>query len=390
MRGLKFRGRPPIKIADSVKSVVNLDNPYAAAIMDRGTVIDQGFVDAIMAQSVFGWEGRNPAPALDEDGNFQCTDLDLLSFLFPMVERGAVIEFPHYKSHRASVARANERRIGTPSRFGPLTNMTSNQKFFSFSVRMVDSSVVITDPATGREKVGAFRNFMLVGPDGIWHPGWKQIVFSPTAKENKFLTEKDLWTGNTVYFKNAVHPNRWQSVFGAPYLLLKMLIERLSDEAKHYSEVMKDLKAQGATLPEGEIAEAGPSEPSGVMQEKVKIEGLEAIIDLPSLVGSYPALSKVGDDLNAKNAALLAAHRRVKAIRYTLKPAAQTIVRADELAFYLHGNGRVASWLSSRQFRDFTPPRARTTWQQIVLSNEVAYRYRLREVTDTVAVEFAA
>lgn len=387
MRGLKFRGRPPLNIAESVKGVISLDNPYAAAIMNRSAVIDQGFVDAILAQSVFGWEGRNPTPALDKDGNFQVPNLDLLSFLYPLAERGAVIEFPHYKSHRTSIIRANERRIGTPSRFGPLTAMTSNQKFFSFSVRMIDNTVIITDPATGREKTGAFRNFMVVAPDGQWHPGWEKIVFNPSAEENKFLTEKGLWTGNTVYFKNAVHPNRWQSVFGAPYLLLKMLIERLSDEAKHYSDIVKELKAQGATLPEGEIAEYVVSEPSGVQQEKVKVEGLEAILDLPDLVGTYPSPAGDGADINV---ALLAAHRRVKAIRYTLKPAAQVVVRADELAYYLHGNGRVAPWLSGRKFRDFTPPKGRTQWQQMVLSNDVGYRYRLREVTDTVAVEFAA
>ena len=92
MEGLKFRGRPPILIARSLKDVVSLKNEYARTIMDRKQPIDEGFINAIIAQSLMSWEGRRPAPALDEGGNFQCavTDLDLFSFLLysPKINSG--------------------------------------------------------------------------------------------------------------------------------------------------------------------------------------------------------------------------------------------------------------------------------------------------------------
>lgn len=68
MRTLSFVGRPPIRIAESVKDVVSGRNPYAAAIANRGADIDEDFVDAVVGQSIFTWEGRNPAPALNENG----------------------------------------------------------------------------------------------------------------------------------------------------------------------------------------------------------------------------------------------------------------------------------------------------------------------------------
>ena len=84
MLQLKFRGRPPILIADSVLGVGRLTSPYAQEIMDRNKPISSLLVSSVISQSVMSWKGRSPKPALDQDGDFQCTDLDLLSFLTPI------------------------------------------------------------------------------------------------------------------------------------------------------------------------------------------------------------------------------------------------------------------------------------------------------------------
>lgn len=380
MRGLKFVGRPPIRIAESVHDVVRLRNEYAAAIMDRSVVIDEAFVDAVVAQSIFTWEGRHPVPALDEHGRFQGTDLDLLSFMMPIAERGAVIELPHYRSRRGSAKREGERHVGGGSRFGQLTGLTSNQDVFSFSARIFDSTVVVKDPLTGRERSGAFRNFMLVDLNGMWHEGWDRIIWDPSAKENAFLTEHGLWSDNAVYFKNAIHPNRWQSFFGAPYLLLKMLIERLRDESAFYFQEAKRLEVAGVRFPTG----SGPEESAALMASqtetrKIKVQTLEAIVDLPEFRGSYFSMPLT-------SAGLVQAYERRKLFLYTLKPKAQFTTRADELAYFLYGNGRIAPWMTGRAWNSgYKPPRGRVAWEQMVLSNNVALRYRIKEVTEEVA-----
>lgn len=379
MRGLKFRGRPPIQIAETVRDVVNLSNVYANTIMDRGAMITEDFVDAIIGQSIFGWEGRTPTRALDHDGNFQITDLDLLSFLVPISERGAVIELPTYRSRRATVSKANERHIGNGNRFGAVTGLISNQDVFSFSIRIWDNTIVVRDPETERETIGAFRNFMLVDVTGKWHDGWENIVWDPTAKENNFLNENDLWTGNTVYFKNAVHPNRWQSIFGAPYLLLKMLVERLRDEGTFYRQEVKRLESLGLRLYGDGGVHYKPNEVvSTTEHKKIKVETMEAVLDTPQFIGNYQTVpdTRVG---------LAVAYNHQKQLTWTFKPKVQLIVRADELAYFLHGNGRIASWMSGRAWRDFTPPRGRIVWNQMVLASDMAYRYRYKTVTETVA-----
>ena len=381
MQGLRFRGRPPILLAQSVQDVVSLNNTYARVIVDRELPVSEDFVNSVIAQSIFSWEGRHPDPALDENGDFQGTDLDLLSFLVPIAERGAVIEIPHYRSRRVSVARENERHVGGGSRFGSVTNLISNQDVFSFSVRIWDNTVVVRNPETGREAPGAFRNFMLVDVTGKWHDGWDRIVWDPTASENEFLSRNRLWTRNTVYFKNAVHPNRWQSVFGAPYLLLKMLIERLREEGSFYRKEVERLEALGLQLPDGEKKESRPTT-SYTEQKKLKVVTLEAILDTPKFIGKYAPVPNTVDGL-------VAAYRHQKQLTWTLKPKAQMVVRADELAYFLHGEGRIASWMKGRNWKFFTPPRGRTVWNQIVLSNDVSYRYRIKTITETVATGFS-
>lgn len=377
MYGLKFRGRPPIHLAESVKDVINLENPYSQIIMDMSKEITEDFVDAILAQSVFAWEGRNPSPALDEEGNFVGTDLDLFSFLMPMADRGAVIEIPHYRNRRKVVVRKGERKIGT-NQFGNVTGLISHKDVHSFSVRIFDRTIVKKDPNTNKESLGANRNYMLVDCDGFWYPGWDRVCWDPTAEENKFLAEKKLWTGNTVYFKNYVHPNRWQSIFGAPYLLLKMLSERLSAEAAFCrSEIKRFDKDWGLAAPKM------PSEPPEYegKTESIKVDALEMQIDMPNFNENKP-LAPTQDVLIIEEA-----YRKANFLTYTLKPKVQFMIRADETAYLLFGRGRVAHWMGNRKWNTWKAPRGRISWNQMVLSNDVALRYRVHEVTQQVSAE---
>lgn len=376
--GFRFAGRPPINFADSVKGVITLDHPYAKAIMDRQKEVDQETIDAVLGQSLFSWEDRHPRPALDENGNFQCTDLDLLSFLAPFADRRAVIEISRYRNRRKIVVRDNERRIGS-SKFGPVTGITSNKDVFSFSVRIFDGSVVVKDPVTELETVGAHRNYMLVDCDGHWYDGWDRIVWDPTRSENDFLTKNGLWTGNTVYFKNYVHPNRWQSIFGAPYFLKKMLVSRLDDEAGFYRQEMKRLEDGGITLPEGEKKPYVPSIHEG-KTESVKVGSLEALLDLPDFSGAYASVP-------ATQAGLVDAYRRQKHLTWTVKPAIQFVIRANEAAYYRYGEGRVANWMGTRSWKSWKAPKGKIEWRHMVLSNQCAFRIREKSVTEQISAD---
>lgn len=380
MIGLKFRGRPPIKLAETVKDVVALKNEYAATIMDRGKHIDEDFVAAIMGQSLMTWEGRNPSPALDSNGNFQGTDLDLLSFLMPMADRGAVIEIPRYRNRRQIVRRAGERKVGS-NQFGRLTGLVSHKDVLSFSVRIFDQTIVKRDSKTEKEQIGAPRTYMIVDCDGHWYYGWDCIRWDPTAVENHFLTEKDLWTDNSVVFKYYVHPNRWQSVFGAPYLLQKMLIERLDDEAQFYRAEVTRLQIMGIAFSSGERpAPYTPLEYEGETKP-IKVETIEMVLDTPDFSGDHMPAEDTSQGL-------VNAYQRQKYLTYTLKPFVQFCVRANEAAYYQFGMGKVAVWMQDRAWvSGWKPPRGRVAWKKMVLSNDVALRYRIKNVTQHVSAE---
>lgn len=385
MEGLKFRGRPPILIAGSVKDVVNLKNPYAQIIMDRRQTIDEGLVSAIVAQSIMGWERRHPAPALDQDGNFQGTDLDLLSFLTPIAARGAVIEIPRYRNRRRVEVRPNERKIGN-NRFGPLIGLRSNQEVFSFSVLIHDKTIIKTNPNSGKEEVGDFRDFMIVDCDGHWYDGWDKIVWDPSREENRFLTEKGLWTGNTVSFQHYVHPNRWQSIFGAHHLLKKMLIARIDDEAGFYRGVVKQLKDLGLRMPSSASAKSAyfPSEEAegpAPVTVPIVVKTMETVLDIPEFSGHYPPVAMNRNGLRK-------AYQRQKFLTYTLKPLVQFGVRANEAAYFLYGLGRIAPWMEGRVWKsNWKAPKGRAEWCQMVLGPDVALRYRVKSITQRVSAE---
>ncbi len=378
MEGLKFRGRPPILIAKSVKGVVSLTNEYAQNIISRKEPINQEFANAIIAQSVMSWEGRNPRPALDQDGNFQCSDLDLLSFLTPIAARGAVIEIPRYRNRRQVVIRPNERKIGN-NQFGPITGLISHQEALSFSVRISDNTIIKKDWSTGRENVGGHRNYMVVDCDGHWYQGWDRIIWNPSAEENRFLAESKLWTGHTVYFKNYVHPNRWQSIFSAQYLLKKMLISRINDEADFYAGEVKRLWAAGIRFPFSNREEyLRPSYEGETIP--IRIGTIEVILDIPEFSGTYKTVPNT-------QKGLVEAYQRQKYLTYVLRPQVQFGVRANEAAYFLYGRKKIASWMEGRRWKPWKAPKGKIEWNQMILSPDVALRWRIKTITQRVSAE---
>jgi len=219
---------------------------------------------------------------------------------------------------------------------------------------------------------------MIVDCDGHWYDGWDKIVFKPTAPENSFLTEKGLFTGNTVYFKYYVHPNRWQSVFSAQHLLKLLLVERLDEEAKFYRGEMKRLEDKKFFLPEGVRAVYEPSSYEGET-EQIDVQTVEFALDRPEFSGSYTPAED-------SQKGLVDAYKRQKNLTYFLKPPVRFMIRANEAAYFNYGLEKIAPWMEGRHWeKGWRAPKGRIDWNFMRLSPEMALRYRVKTISQQVS-----
>lgn len=374
-------------------------------VLNRSEPIDD-LIEPTLAHWSYDLYERRPGPAyLGEDGGLKPTDLDLSCFLSALVDRGAVINLPTYESRRPKTVREGECVLSPENRHGKIVGMTANKSVFSFSVRVFDQNVVTTDT------VGAFRNFMLVDLNGQWHEGWKSIEFIPSAKENSFLTDNKLWTGNSVVFKNFVHPNRWVSFFGQYYLFTKLLIQRLSEEVSFIGQEIKRLVDGGEKLPSllqsfDEIAPVKTDD--GTIEF---IDAFEVEIDAP-WNGEFR--SNIESELMLEDLKLAHFIRKRNLLLYSYLPKLRFAVRATELAFFkrceskfyerqtgknllwmTHGPtlGGFPGWISGAQWlAGYREKGKRTDWHRLVLAQTfpgiigLAIRCRTWKKSERVAI----
>jgi len=363
------------EIAESIRGVVSGEDPIAAKIMDRAYPIDEEFVDKVVTKGVMSWLDRKPT----KDEKYSVSDLDLLSFLVPVYQRGAVIEIPEYTSRRQVIKKEGVRRIAGAPRFGKLTGLISNKDVFSFSIQMFDNTIITTDTAD-QEHVGDHRRFMVVDVDGYWHEGWKAIQFKANAEENEFLRTWGLIDGEgKVVFKYWVHPNRWQSIFGAPHLLKKLLFTRLDDEAVFYRDERKRLEAKGFRLPETFLKDWGKTKSAGETKP-IQVQTIESVLEHGGFSGNYTTLPDTQEGL-------VYAYERNKLITYTWKPLIQFGIRANEAAYLWHGKGQVAPWMGGRQWQPYQESSRHAKWQRLGLSEHFALLLREKTVTERVSAE---
>jgi len=312
---------------------------------------------------------RSPGPALVEDGVLKPTDLDLACFLAALADRKAVINLPEYESRRPTVLKSTEHVVSKENRHGHIVGLRSNKEVFSFGVLVKDMNVMTTDGDT--QEVGAFRNFLVVDLDGTFYDGWKTIEFIPTAKENDWLTDKKLWTGNRIVFKHFVHPNRWPSFYGKYYLATKVLIGRLEDEARALRSWIKERRKDVPAVPyqRPEVRTVGES-------KKITVTAFEAVVDGPELKGKF-----------ANPRSMNAAEERLKEITGALPPL-RFATRATELAFHQHGPDPRPAWVDG-VWEDYRKKGTRITWQQLVMprAGNISICYRTRDKTETVAAD---
>lgn len=343
----------PKHVSSSLKNL--LDNPIVKTILDRSIMIMPA------ADEVKSWWGydlmnRRPSPAYSSDGVFTGTDLDLACFLYELAGRGAVINIPVYKAATVSRQRVDQELSSSYNRHGQLIGVVSNQNFFKFNISVIDQNVV------GEDKVGDYRTFSITNENGDWYEGWREIQFSPTLKENRFLTENKLWTDNKVIFKNFIHPNRWTSFFGQYYVITKMMINRLVEESAFLNTEVKRLQALNIQFPEG----AGPTSymylpPTGDRGVSKKFVAFEAKIFIPKskFIGKYPAVVETQEGLVSAYEGRKEINRILNGLRF--------MTRATEYAHYINPD-RIPAWLKNVEWEEgFVEPGKRTKWDRMKL-----------------------
>ena len=340
-------------VAGSLKGL--LAQPIVGQVLDRSSDIETA---ATEVQSWWGYDlmTRRPSPAYDDYGIFKGTDLDLACFMYALAGRGAVINIPYYKGHSQKKTRQDQMLTSAANRHGKLIGVGANKEFFSFNVTIIDENVI------GQDQVGDFRTFSLTNKIGDWYEGWNRIEFVPTIKENKFLTENSLWTGNQVIFKNFIHPNRWTSVFGQHYVITRLLMDRLEEQAKFCYSEMKRIQAAGISFPEGE----GPASYDGYDYGESRSETFTAFemkvfVPAAKFVNTFTPYSK-------DQAGLVAAYSDRTKFTYGILPKLRFMTRASEYAHFKNPD-RFPAWVKNVKWEDGfkIPPRGRTVYQRLKL-----------------------
>lgn len=364
-----------------------LENPTMQFIMDRSLPLTD-VVDLVQKYWTVNMYTRKPGPAL-VDGIFEGTDLDLAVFLSGLADRGAVLNLPKYKSMKPTTLREGERLSSKENRHGKILGLVSNKEVFSFSLRILDMNVMTS------EAVGEPRTFSLTTPDGNWYEGWDRIEWDPSAAENKFLTENDLWTGNKVIFKYFVHPNRWISMYGQHYFITKALIERLTEQASDHFKQIQKMQSEGINYPSsGEVgAQKEWAKSTKEEGKSVKFESLEVEVDFP-MNGEYPQLES-----NQENLVALTEERRLW--NNTVIPNLRFACRITEYAFYKYGikkegGEKMPAWLSGGTTweREFKFPKKQIKWDRLKLVQpgvgqySVSIRKRIKSKAQMMAMDF--
>ena len=338
-------------VADSLTSILDCD--MAKCILDRSCLMNTATAEALSWWDL-DLQTRKPSPAYDEYGIFKGTDLDLACFLYALAGRGAMINIPEYKSHTQTRVREDQVLKSKDNRHGELLSVLANKDFFKFNIRIMDQNVI------GEDKIGDYRTFSLTKHDGEWSDDWKSIQFEPTLKENRFITENKLWSGQKIVFKHLIHPYRWTSFFGRHYVLSKMLIERLEDECKFLNEEKKRLIEAGIKFPDPEAPVSHTYSTQGD-KKSVKYEGFQAKIFIPEsqIKGEYQRVDETQDSLVYVHQLRKEYNKIIERLRF--------MTRASEYAHFKKPDA-FPVWLKNVKWESgFREPGKRTDWDRLKL-----------------------
>ncbi len=368
------------KVAKTLKTV--LDNEQMVDIRNLSSNIEP-VIEEVSSWWDFDMYNRKFGPAVYTEDFSGQEKLDLATFLKTISTRKPILNIPLYKAMRPRTIREGERVVSKDNRHGALLSLSSNKDLFSFSIKINDANVITTD------SVGKPRNFTITDPSGEWYKGWTTIQWDPVAKENNFLNDKNLWSGNRLIFKHFVHPNRWTSFYGAPYFITKALINRLTDEAAYYNKKIKEIITSGIAYPiKGEGVQKSWPKQKKEPGKSVKFRALEIDIDIPGYKNDYQEI-----EFNQSELIRITELRRNWV--YSIIPNLRFVTRATELAFFKYGNTKMPHWLKNVKWEfDYVLKGKRVKWDRMVImqpgvgQRAVSIRKRIKEKSEIMAMEY--
>ena len=350
-------------MAQTIRDVVELKAPDVLRIMDLTQPMTREFVLDVVHRGLFGYRHRRPVALYDERGSLQGngTDFDLLSMMFALAERGAVIHIEEYRRLHSKQVTLGVRRVRDGLRFGHIVGPISNARNFTFSLRINDVGV-IKKGRDDAEQIGEERTYAFTIPDGLPNGvgGVVRIRFAPDREENGWLTRSGvIHDGEALSFddRNVVHVNRRQALGAAPYLAMKLLLNRLKLELEHVEVCCSSRNSKGLRC--------------GTQSKAL----FEAVLEHPPFNCDGEVASLVGG--------VASALKRVGELR-SLIQLVQFVVRADELAYWSYGYDTqyVNQWLGSATWRQWTLSgaskglRSLVAWRRLDLGHGFALRVR--------------
>jgi hypothetical protein len=329
-------------IANTVLAVANANHPLVTQIMDRSIPLTEKFCQQVMSLTQMSYHGRNPKPSVLKNGQVRKTNLDLLSLLADLHKRSARVEITSYNNQLPWQAYASEQHVGGTKRFGHITGLISHREHLSFSIQMKDESVLKSSGNT--PTAGAYRTYMLADYAGAWHNGWHGFTWDMSPAEEAYLTRRKLLADGNVGYEDYVHLNRRQSVMGAPYLILKLLWQRIEDELSFFEAELKRLEREGIEC---------PKDLESPTRYKLA-EGESQSVEVPTFTMCLDGLDYTGEYIHVSNDELgyRLANRTIRFLAQKLRPTVQFMMRADEVAFYRFGLEKdfVSNWIKGPQW----------------------------------------
>lgn len=358
-----------MRIAKTVQAIDAGTNPVMKRIMDRSQPLTLEFAEQVISLTQFMWHGRRPKPSIAKNGSERSTNLDLMSWLVGLSKRRATISLPDYGNQLPWKARAGEQRVGNQKPHGPIVGLISHREHLSFSVRINDQSIL--NHAADETRMGAHRSYMIADHAGRWSDGWHGFDWDKTSEEQAYLDRRSLMVGGKVPFTDYLHQNRRQSIYGAPYLLLKLFWQRIEDEIAFYESELKRLEKAGVASVLASVKGSTSTLASGESRS-AEVPVFTMQVNGPEFTGEYK-------ETEISTAGLAEVQVALQLLKQTLRPMIQFVVRADEVAFYRFGleQGFVSAWIKGTSWKYDTTYRAQT----MMLGDSLSISYK-KSVTE--------